>query len=288
MSAPLLPLLLATGSMLSTGVAWFLAGRIAKTVSPLVSTFLFQLIGIPFFILLFPFNTAPFAQVNIPGLLAVGCYETFIMLLLFRAMREGDLSVTLPIIDVYAIVTFALGIIFLHESFTLLKIVGVLIVFAGIVLLSTNVTLKNLGSVFSARRGVLPALLASLGTGVYFFWVTILVRTSGWFYTALVIRIAIAVTALAVLVIKKQVIKKTFVKLPWLWLIVGAALDVVAFSLYNAAVSIAETSYVTIITSTSSLVIVLLSVLILKEKLTRNQAIGVALAVGGLIILQFR
>lgn len=270
-------------SMLCIGIAWFLAARISKKLSPLGSTLLFQAIGVPFFLFLIPFNHVSLTQVNILGLLAVGVYETFVMLLVFRATKEGDAGIVVPVTNSYSLVTFFLGVMFLGESLTGIKLLAAGLTITGIALLSTDMSkIRKI----KFKQGILWAVLAAVGGGIYFYFVTILARGSGWFYTALIIRIAISAAAFLILVLKRQVKSLQFPGTPWLWLISGAVLDVVGFSLYNFAVMTAETSKVTVIMSASSLIIVILGAVFLKERLNRFQIAGAVCVVGGLMLLQ--
>lgn len=53
----------------------------------------------------------------------------------YRALRGGEVSKVVPIAGAYPLVSFLTGIIFLSEAITLPKLVGVLLILAGIVLL---------------------------------------------------------------------------------------------------------------------------------------------------------
>lgn len=53
----------------------------------------------------------------------------------YKALKSGEVSKVVPIAGAYPLVSFLTGIIFLSEGITLTKLVGVLLILAGIVFL---------------------------------------------------------------------------------------------------------------------------------------------------------
>ncbi|AKM78994.1 MAG: hypothetical protein UX85_C0004G0002 [Candidatus Beckwithbacteria bacterium GW2011_GWB1_47_15] len=279
--------LLAFIAMVSLGVGWFFAARSSKDMDPLASMFMFQLVGIPFFLLLLPWAPAGFNSGLWLPIFLVGVYETFVMLLLFYTMRIGDISVVFPITTGgYALVAFVLGWLFLHETTSLARILGMLLVILGIVLVSAKTTKEKIRQKTGLKKGALPAMLVAVGTGLYLFLVGLVARGSSWFVTALGIRIAISLTALMLLLVKRVSLKKLWQGVVWQWILPAAFLDVLGFSFYNMVVVQAEVSYATIMISAQSLITVLLGYFVLKEQVVRRQWAGIFLAIGGLVILQ--
>ena len=129
-------------------------------------------------------------------------------------------------------------------------------------------------------------MLVAVGTGLYLFLVGLVARGSSWFVTALGIRIAISLTALMLLLVKRVSLKKLWQGVVWQWILPAAFLDVLGFSFYNMVVVQAEVSYATIMISAQSLITVLLGYFVLKEQVVRRQWAGIFLAIGGLVILQ--
>lgn len=280
--------LFAFSALISLGVAWFFAARASKNMDPLTSLFTFQVTGVPFFLFLLPWAQFEVNFHSIIPIVLVGVFETFVMLLLFRALKLGDISVVIPISDSYVVVTVLLSILLLGESLTSPKIVGMILVMLGITLVSTKIRSSELNKVFSIKKGVVSALLAAIGTGIYFFLVGMVVKGSNWFMTALGIRIAISITSFIILIAKRENMKKMWHGVVWKWILPGALLDVLGFSFYNIALSFSEVSYATIMISAQSLVTVLLGYFILKEKIISQQWIGIFTGLAGLIILQLK
>lgn len=270
------------------GTAWLFASKVSKDAPPLNSTFLFQLIGIPFFVLLLPWAPHDFAIQSLGPIAFVGVFEALVMILLFYALKIGDLGVVIPITDGYAVITVLLGAIFLSEPITAAKILGLVLIICGITLISTQINKNQLRTLLSLKQGVVPALLTAIGTGVFFFLVGLLARDTSWFIAALGIRIVITLTTFIMLVVSKVRLRELFSNISWKWLILGAALDVIGFSFYNIALAKTEVSYATLMISAQSLVTVSLGYFFMKEKVVSRQWIGIVIALAGLLALQLK
>lgn len=70
-------------------------------------------------------------------LLAVaGFLASFVgQLMFYRALRVGEVSQVTPVAGAYPLVAAVLGWLLLHESFTLTRLVGVVLIVAGVMLL---------------------------------------------------------------------------------------------------------------------------------------------------------
>ncbi len=121
---------------------------------------------------------------------------------------------------------------------------------------------------------------------MYLYFLAISSRSIGWFLTVVTIRTAIAVTTFLILLYKHYDFAVLKTQTPWRSIFAAAALDVGAFSLYNYTIANYEVSTVTMITSLQAAVIVLFSWIVFKEKLNRQQFIGLGVAIAGLFTLQ--
>lgn len=268
-------------SLVSLGTGWFLISRSTKTISPILSSLLIQLVGIPALLFIIPFIPLDLSIDSIWPILLIGVYESFVMLILFYAMKIGDTGVVLPITDGYAVITTILGVIFLQDEFSRFMALGFILLITGITLISVNITKK-----LTVKSGVIPALISAVGTGIYFFFIGLALENSNWFTMALFIRISISITLTIILLLKKLDIKSEIKNVEWKYIISGAILDVIGFSFYNIAVTSSTVSYSTIMISAQSLIIVILSYFFIKEKITIKQWIGVIIALFGLIVIQ--
>ncbi len=275
-------------ALVSLGTAWFFAARSSREMDPLSSSFAFQAVGIPFFLLFLPFINVQFNQDIILPIFLIGIFETFVMLALFYAMKIGDIGVVLPITDGYTIITVLLSFLFLNEIPTVFELTGVLLLMTGIFLVSTSINKTDIKGFLNLRKGVVPALLVAIGTGVYFFLVGSVAKGGAWFEIALGIRVSISLTALAIILLKSINLKKMSKGIVWKLILPGAFLDVVGFSFYNMAIAQAGVSYSTAMISAQSLISVLLGAIVIKEKVYRQQWIGIFISLFGLLLLQVR
>lgn len=283
MESFLQPLLLALIPIL-LGIETFFLTKANRTMEVFRAQFMFQLIGIPLLLVIFPFIT-PQSNSNFFLIIGLGIWETFVFSLYFYALRIGKLAVVGTIFETYIVITVFLAVIFLHEPLYLLKFIAILSVFLGIVLLGIQLQDLKKTKKVNLLTGVVPALIAAFGTGIYFFFVGISSRINGWYATALGIRIMIPLTIIVVFIFQRKKLSLLFNEIAWKWIIPGAICDVVAFSVYNYALTRYEISYVSVIGAASPVISTILAILFLKEKLTKFQIVGFILVLAGIICL---
>lgn len=282
----LFPLSISIIVMVFWGIVGILVAKISRAVGAVVGAFLIQFIGLLMTIIIWPvFFSAPSA-INWYAFVTLGILGGGVYALYLKLLRTGKVSIVVPILSAWALVTSALGLIFLHESINLLKILSVLAVVAGIIILSAKWSETRKQAVSFFRPQIVLALLAVLGWGFYFFFLSPISKQTGWFLTTLLTRVFVTLTLFVLLLpqLKKKV--GIFSKIPWKILLSAALFDVFAFTSFNLAISKYEVSFVSIIASASPLVTVILAATVLKERLNNVQKIGVALVIGGIIGLQ--
>lgn len=258
-----------------------------KKVGAVATMFLFQSIGIPFFIFLVPIMPPIPTETHIPLIMGIGALFTFIYILFLHATRIGSVAVVGTVNQLFMVVTTVLGVLLLNESFTLWKLIGLLLTFTGILLLSTKRHTKGIRSV-QVLAGVPHAIISAIGTGVYLFSIAMTSRSDGWFITALFIRVAIAITSGIILIVRQYNFSSLPGNAPWKLLVFASMCDVAAFSIYNYAIAQYEVSTITIITASQSAFIALFSWKFLKEHLTMQQVLGLFVVLGGLISLRLQ
>ena len=281
-----LPFLLSIGAMLCWGVLYIFTSKLSRKVGPLVSLFLFQLVSIFLLLPLLPFIHQPIDSKGVGTFVLLGVFSGLIWLLFLHAMKVGYVPVVVPVTNVAIPIIALLGVLFLNESFSFFKGVSILLVLIGVIFLSFDFT-----TVQSLRKkivfaGVMPAFIAGLGMSFYVLFNTPLTREYGWYNSSLLIRVGVVILTLSVIWIRRIPIK--IKEIPWKYVIGAAITDTVGFAIYNIAITQGELSYVSIITSSSSIVTVLLSYLFLKEKLNRIQLFGFCFSLAGIILLQLK
>lgn len=281
-----LPLLISVFVMVSWGIIGILVAKISRAVGALAAGFSIMLSALLLTIFIWPIFFSIPNVINWKAFIMLGVLGGGVYALYCRLLRTNKVSIIVPITSTWAFISAGLGIFFLHESVSLLKILSMVLVIFGIVALSINWSSarKKILSLFSFETAL--ALLAALGWGLYFFFLSPISKQTGWFLTTLLTRIFVTLT-LFLLFLPQLRRKAVFLKkIPWKVLLSAAVLDVFAFTGFNLALSKYEVSFVSVIASASPLITVVLAAVLLKEKTIFIQKVGIALVLIGIIGLQ--
>ena len=202
---------------------------------------------------------------------------------LYKALQIGPVAVVSPIVAT-PLVAILLAVIVGGERLTTGQVIGIAITAAGVAL--TSVDLRKL---HSGRRligsGAFLALAAMLGAGIWVYGIGSLSQKLGWFLPIYLNRV-ITLAILAPIQIRTRM---------WIWqgLTVRLGLSVVLLGVLETAALFAltrgtEIGAISIVAATFSvypLVPIAGGLLIFKERLARNQIVGLALVLPGLITL---
>ncbi len=153
----------------------------------------------------------------------------------------------------------------------------------GTILVSFDV--RNTFNSKSKKRnlGVTWALLALFTTGLYFFLISFLVSSVGWFGAALLTTPLVILFMLVYGNFTKISLKPDNKNLSAIVII--AILNLAALLAYNLGVTYNYTTIVAPISAAAPAVTILLAILLLKEKLATDQKFGIILVLIGLILL---
>lgn len=233
-----------------------------------------------------PFIHQPIDMRGMATFVFLGGFGGLIWLLFLYATKIGSVPVVIPVTNISIPLIALLGVFFLHESFSIFKGISIVLVLLGVILLSFDFkALRALQKKF-VFTGVVPAFFAGLGMGTYSLFSTFLTRQYGWYNSSLLIRVGMVALTLCVILIGRTSIK--IKEIPWKYVVGAAFVDTIGFAFYNIAITYGELSYVSVITSSCSVVTVLLSYLFLKEKLSRIQLFGFLFSIAGIILLQLK
>ncbi|MBI4973502.1 DMT family transporter [Candidatus Roizmanbacteria bacterium] len=279
-----LPLLLSVGAMLCWGVLYIFTTKLSRKVDPFVTLFLFQFTSILMLLPLSPFIHQPIDAKGVSSIVFLGGVGGLIWILFLYATKIGSVPVVIPVTNISIPLAALLGIIFLHESFSIYKGISIILVLLGVILISFDFKALRVLQKKFVFRGVTPAFFAGLGMGTYSLFSTFLTRQYGWYNSSILIRVGIIALALAVIFVRRIPIKE----IPWRYVIFAALVDTVGFAFYNIAITLGELSYVSVITSSCTVVTVFLSYVFLKEKLNRIQLFGFLFSLAGIILLQLK
>jgi len=218
-------------------------------------------------------------------------------LALYRSFEVGKLAVVAPISASYPALTVVLSV-FTGEHLTVIRAVGVVVILIGVVIVvrgeaesaTTTVSSPESKSENKSDRkqvsGVGAALIAAVGFGLLFWLLgNRAVPRVGFAATVWLIRLTCSVfTALAVLMMKQPI------SLPRkdpavLWVLSMGFLDTGAFVLNNLGMRLEQVSVVSVLASLYGAVTVLLSAVVLRERMSGWQWLGIVAIFAGIALV---
>lgn len=278
-------------SAVSWGSADFLARQTSREIGAFRSLFFMQAFG-------FGLLSAAWLLTGRPGLgsaagwgwgVAGGILSAAASLALYRAFETGVLAVVAPISAAYPALTALLAM----ESGERIgpgRWTGIALILVGVALAvgaaGGGQTLTD-EERHKARGAVGLAVLAAVGFGVMFWMLGFhVVPALGGLMSVWIVRL-VGVVGLGALALPT----KESLRLPrrgTCWLLVAmAALDTGAYLANNFGMELGHVSVVTVLASLYAAVTVMLAAVVLRERLTGKQWLGVLLIFAGIIALAF-
>ena len=264
----------------------FLAGKSSQKSGPYQAAFLSVLFGLIITAVIYLIFIRDF---GIPSLdifirltiLVLGLSAA--QILFFKALSIGPIGIVATIGSAYSLVTVPLALGLLGEHLTTGQLVAVATIILGVILTSIQIGGKSVRLI--SKRGVLLALGAMIIWGISFAFLDPVVESLGWVkafsleYVLMVIWELVILGAMGIGF--RKLVAPGFNRL--------VVANSVAFLFGNAAFNLGlEKGLVSIVTPISSaypVITVLLTWIFLKEHLKRNQLLGIALVITGVIIL---
>lgn len=279
--------LLALTSAVFYGSADFFGGLTARRANTVATVFVSQLAGLVLILLALPFLPAATVSTRdwIWGIVA-GLSGGVGVALLYRALAVGTMAVVAPITAVCAAMIpvffgFAFG-----ERFRPLTIAGIVLAFVAIVLVSQPREVGQEEAKSSAGRslppGVILALLAGVIIGIFFLS---LARTStiAGMWPLIAARItSIALFGIIALATGRTVLMSAPATTT---AVTGGVLDMLANAVYMLAARVGPLSIVVTLASLYPAATVILARVVLRERLSFVQGVGIACALGAVAII---
>ncbi len=270
----LLALSLALASSIVWGAADFAGGSLTKSLPAFAVTVVSQATG--FLVLLVAVGVRggvdgrSFALGTVAGVGGGVGLAAF-----YRALSLGTMSVVSPLVACGAVVPFAIAIA-TGDRPSPLAVAGTCVALVGAVLASVE---ERRAASPERARAVGLAVVAALALGLFVYFLGLGSREGNAISTLVGARVG----SLAVLLGAALVVRATL-RLPrsGLWPVAAVGLaDVSANALFAFASGLGLLSLVSVLGSLYPVVTVVLAHLLLGERLTRAQRIGIGLAVGG-------
>lgn len=212
-------------------------------------------------------------------ILLLGAINTFGMIAFYKAIQRKGIALALPVVSSWAIPSIILTMIFLKEIPTTMQWIGVLIIIAGLFMVTANRK-----SCFFIDTSFIFAFLSMCTWGVFYFLIREPSRVYGEFLTAGGLKGATALFTIPMLYHSRTVEKSKKMTTLWPILAIGI-LDGCGLLAITKGLEIGSTAVVTGIISTAPVLVAIAGVLLYKEKITKLQALGIGIAGIGLIVL---
>jgi drug/metabolite transporter (DMT)-like permease len=271
---------LALIACLNWGISGFLAGMKSRIMPVLTLLVFSSMASVAMFIIIMGARGVPFPRD--PRLLYAvmgGACGVGALYCLYRGLAVGAISVVVPVSSLCALVPVLTGLA-IGEVLHPIQVFGILFAIGGGLMVSLEKNIDANKKRFAS--GILPALGAALGFGV-FFVVMDLAGTVDPIWAAMISRASFFLFLLPAVLLKRPCLKVKSTHLPAVFAI--GILDGSAALAYTTATTKGLLSLVSVISSLYPAVSVILAAFILKERLRGLQFFGVALAIMGVTLI---
>ncbi|HJQ20787.1 MAG TPA: DMT family transporter [Gemmatimonadaceae bacterium] len=274
--------LLALSSAAFYGSADFLGGLATRRAAAIPVVLISQGAGLLLVLLLMPLlpaatpTSADIAWGTLAGVMgAVG------VALLYHALAIGTMSVVAPTTAVCAVAIPVLTSVLLGEHLALLSAIGIVVGVAAIVLVSMQ-TPTTVTEAAPHRSGVGFALISGVAIGIFLYALAQAKPTAGMW--PLVASRSTSTLLIGILALARRTSLRMSSRLLGVTLACGAV-DMTANALYMIAARIGPLSPVVTLSSLYPATTVLLASAFLHERLNAAQKLGVALALGAVVLI---
>jgi transporter family protein len=289
MNPAILSILAGLGAMFGWGISDFFAGLFSKKIGNFKTFFWSQLAALLFATLLILFFVTHF---NIPALivfllLVAAIFYAAAYLLFYKGFELGNISVVSATINLWAVFTMLFAFIFLGQRLSGLQFMGVIMIIAGVTLVTLKWSdIKNRNS--HLLKGVRETVAAAVLFGIFWNLSDVITNEIGWLLTTFFVKVGIILFLLLFSLFMKRelTIAKTSIQTKLMVVLVGV-LEAAAVTSFNWGLSIGDVILVTPIASALTIVTITMALVILKEKITLIQGMGIVIAIVGIILTVF-
>jgi transporter family protein len=275
--------------MLGWGLYDFFGGLFSKRIGNFKTLFWSQLAGLVFAALL----TLAFAiELHVPPRIAALVPVAAILyaaayLLFFRGFELGNVSVISAAMNLWAVFTMLFAFVLLRQTLSGFQFVGVLMIIAGV----TLVSLKGSNSKdhkIGLLSGIKETILAALLFGMFWILSEIISEQIGWLATTLFVKIGVVLFLfLFALLAGRELGVASTTPAMKLTILFAGVLEAAAVAVVNWGLTVGDVILVTPISSALSIVTIAMAVIVLKERITKLQGVGMFVAVTGIVVTAF-
>ncbi|MCI4352844.1 MAG: DMT family transporter [Thermoplasmata archaeon] len=267
------------------GSSDYVAKRTTDRVGFVETLWYLELIGVPLLVVLALLLEGVASLPAEPLVLLAGLagFNVVASFFLYRAFEFGTLAVVSPIASAYPTLIVVFAVAFLHERPTIEDAIGIALTLLGVVLI-TRVTKAEGSRAKNRRIGIVSAIIAFFGYGVFYFGLKLAVGPIPPLTSAAIVRV-LGLLPVAVVAAYQGVLRLPRSGLASRALTI-AILDSLALVAYNLGiVSGHSLAVLGTVSGLFSAVTVAWAVVLLKERLGMLQWVGAAAIFTGIVTL---
>ena len=281
-------ILFAFGAMLCWGLGDFLIQKCVRKIGNIESLAYIGIIGI---IILTPLIFMDLKLLNslsnLLVLLLLGIITFLAAVLDFQALMVGKLSVIEIIFEIELPITIVLAFIFFKETFSLIQILLMILIFLGVILMAveSGYFKKHLKSL---EKGVFLGFLSAIGMVFVNFFTAVSSKNVSALMAVWFPWLIFTIICLFYIIYKKTFSKFVDNGIKFRWIVLSMGIfDTLAWLFYALAVSQKELGIVTSITESYPAIALFLGVYFNKERIEWHQYLGALIALSCSFILGF-
>jgi len=287
----LIALIAGISGMLGWGISDFFAKKTIDKIGSLKTLIGMQIIGGLLLLVYFLLSKSAFPTITGAMLFyvsALALLDGAGYLFLYRAFQKGVISIVSPIAASAAGFSVIIAVFLFKESLSLFGLIGVILIFLGILITSTDVRdFKKSFSKANLSNGVPEAIAVMILLGLWFPLWDRFVGDKEWLFWLILLKLIMGIMLCLYFYITNKGQKlisgyKSVIKI----LVPVAILDALAYlgTTWGYSVTANTTSLITVIANAYSLPTIILAYFFLKERISKQQALGIASIIGGIII----
>lgn len=288
MSRILISVLTGLGAMFGWGTADFFANQASEKVGHFKTFFWTQVVGlslIALLALLIP-RSFHFSPLLLLFIIESGIAYALGYLFFYKGFEIGNVSVVSAVINLQTLFIVMIAFFVYGQRLTSIQIPAVLMLIIGVLLVSVNFKDLKKGKT-SLLKGAKESFFGSVAFGIFYWPVNeYIVKRADWLVTNLFVK-GVAIFAILIMAwLGKRVLKleKVNNKVKAMLIAIGL-LDTFGILSQSFGYSVGDSIIISPISSALTIVTVSLAVIFLKEKLTKIQVLGIAMAVIGIVMI---
>lgn len=273
-------------TLIGWGVGDIFGAVAIRRIGSLAANFWWSLFGFIFASLYIPFAGGIADYKYFIFAILIATVNIFGNLFFYKGLQFGNASLNGTIAGSYILITVLISIFFFKEAITGWQFLGIILILIGIILGSLNfsqIKKMKLKEIFS-DKGIKFSFLAMIMWGVYFAIIRIPAEMIGWFWAGYPIYF-LGTIIMFFLLLPNKLSSIRMDKNISLMMLLFVVFTVSANFFYNLGILQGFTSIVAPIAGSYPVLFVILARLVFKEKLTKQQSVGIVSSLVGIVLI---